>query len=93
MLPFLAGYLAVYALIAGGGAYLLQLAWPYLGQWQWVLIGWKLTELAGINPFVMTYILLPPLGLLMAIWTWRQYNRELNLPVLQVKVRTPDYLN
>jgi hypothetical protein len=94
MLPFFAGYLTIFTLIAGGGAYLLQLAWPHLGQWQWVLIGWKLTELAGINPFTLTYALLPPLGLLMAAWTWRQYQHtitgdfdQLDLPVLQVKVK------
>lgn len=69
---FYAGYLAVFLPVVIGGCYLLQILWPHLGPYQWVLIGWKLLEQQGVNPFQLDYVLALPIGLVLAECTWRQ---------------------
>jgi len=59
---FFIGYLAVFLPVVLGGCYLLQLAWPHMGHYQWILLGWKLLEQQGVDPFQVDYLLALPAG-------------------------------
>jgi hypothetical protein len=66
------GYNSVTLAVAGGGTLLLHWLWPHLGQAQWILLGWKLMEVAGWDPFAITLAGIVPASVITGEYLRRQ---------------------
>lgn len=74
---FFAGYLSVFCAFYGVATELFALAYPHLGQAQWIFLGWKLMETCGLDPVALTWAAMPVAGLVSAAYGWKAYQQTL----------------